>query len=191
LRRHFPDAASSYFHQRAIPEDHVTRARSLQEVLADSPAAALVRRVADSQRVAEALATAEISLPPNFDALQPGTCEVRESTLVLSVDSSALAAKMRQSLPQLLAWLIRHGFDLTEIKVRLQPERMTYRLLPSEETMKSVVAGNHLQPVRSARDVSEALGLAEKLALTFPGTGVGRAAQLLASRLRRRVAQTG
>jgi len=169
----------------------VTSARSLQEVLADSPAAALLRRVADSQRVADALATAEISLPPNFDAQQPGTCEVRESTLVLYVGSSALAAKMRQSLPQLLAWLNRHGFELTEIKLRLQPEQMSYRLLPAQETSKPIVSGNDLQPVGSAPDAGEALGLAEKLALTFPGTGVGRAAQLLAARLRRRVAQTG
>jgi len=175
----------------AAPEDWVTSARSLQEALADSPAAALVRRVADSQRIAQALAEAEIPLPPNFSALHPGTCEVRESTLVLFVGSSALAAKLRQSLPQLLAWLNRQGFDLTEIKVRLQPEQMSYRPSPGTDTNNPegvADPGIAREPIPS---VAEALGLAEKLALTFPGTGVGRAAQRLATRLRRRVAQTG
>ena len=48
-----------------------------------------------------------------------------------------------------------------------------------------------LQRVRNLPNAAGALGLAEKLALTFPDTGVGRAAHQLASRLRRRVAQTG
>jgi len=169
----------------------VTSARSLQEALADSPAAALVRRVADSQRIAQTLAEAEIPLPPNFNALHPGTCEVRESTLVLSVGSSALAAKMRQSFPQLLALLNRHGFDLTEIKVRLQPEQMSYRLSRSADPNHpdgSTLAGVAPEPMPNA---DQALALAEKLALTFPGTRVGQAAQQLAARLRQRVAQTG
>jgi hypothetical protein len=169
----------------------MTSARSLEEALAHSPAAALVRRVADSQRVAAALAAAELSLPPSFDALQPGACEVRESTLVLLVGSSALAAKMRQSLPQLLAWLNRQGFQLTEIKLRLQPERMSYRLLPGEAAAVSSGMGNHKSVVREVPNASEALGLAEKLALTFPDTRVGQAAQRLASRLRRLLTRTG
>jgi hypothetical protein len=169
----------------------VASARSLEEALADSPAAALLRRVADSQRVAAALAAADISLPPNFDALQPGTCELRESTLVLFVGSSALASKMRQSLPQLLALLNRQRFDLTEIRVRLQPDRMAYRPSPGEETREPGVSGFFLSADEAASHLSGALGLAEKLALTFPDTGVGQAAQRLASRLRRRVAKTG
>jgi hypothetical protein len=169
----------------------VTGARSLEELLADSPAAALVRRVADSQRVAAALAEAGIALPPHFDALQPGDCELRETTLVLFVASPALAAKMRQSLPQLLAWLNRHGFDLTEIKVRLQPDQTSYRLSSSEEAMKPGVSENDRHAVGLAPNARAALELAEKLALTFPGTGVGQAADRLAARLRRRVAQTG
>jgi hypothetical protein len=169
----------------------VTGTRTLEQALAESPAAALVRRVADSQRVATALVGAAISLPPNFDAQQPGTCEVRDRTLVLFVGSTALAAKMRQSLPLLLAWLNRHGFDLTEIKVRLQPERMSYRLSPGEETMNLVASENGLHAVGTSPNATGALGLAEKLALTFPDTSLGRAANELAARLRRRVAQTG
>lgn len=169
----------------------MTVTRSLAAALADSAAAALVRRVADSQRVAEALARAGLSLPPNFDPLAPGACDVRESTLVLFVGSPASAAKMRQSLPQLLGWLNRQGFELTEIKVRLQPERMSYRLFPGETQDGGSAAEAAPAPAGPQPDINGALALAEKLALTFPGTSVGEAARRLAERLRLRVAQTG
>lgn len=169
----------------------MTGSRTLEQALADSPAAALVRRVADSQRVAAALAAADIVLPPTFNALQPGTCELRESTLVLFVGSPALAAKIRQSLPQLLAWLNRQGFELTEIKVRLQPERMSYRLSPGVESADWTGADSAPAPAQTPSEITGALALAEKLALTFPATTVGQAARRLAAKLRRRVAQTG
>lgn len=167
------------------------RTHSLAAALADSAAAALVRRVADSQRVAEALAAAGVSLPAGFNPLDPGACDLRERTLVLFVGSSASAAKVRQSLPQLLGWLNRQGFELTEIKVRLQPERMSYRASPAEaqggvDDAGTVQAQSHLVP-----SVTGALDLAEKLALTFPGTSIGEAARRLAEKLRRRLAQTG
>jgi hypothetical protein len=169
----------------------VSSARSLQQALADSPAAALVRRVTDSQRVAAALTRTGVSLPPSFDALQPGACEVREATLVLFVGSPALAAKMRQSLPQLLASLNRQGFDLTEIKVRLQPERMSYREVPGADAMSPQGPGAPAALAEAPLHIAGALALAEKLALTLPGTAVGQAAQRLATRLRHRLAQTG
>ena len=169
----------------------MTGARSLAEALADSTAAALVRRVADSQRAAQALAGADVLLPPNFDALEPGACELRESTLVLFAGSSASAAKMRQSLPQLLGWLNRQGFELTEIKVRLQPERMSYRLSPGETTLGAATPEACSANAEGRLDIKGALGLAEKLALTFPGTDLGEAAARLAARLQARVAQTG
>jgi hypothetical protein len=166
-------------------------AHSLAKALADSAAASLVRRVADSQRVAEALAGADLSLLPAFDPLAPGTCDLREKTLVLFVGSTASAAKMRQSLPQLLGWLNRQGFELTEIKLRLQPERMSYRLSPddaegAENIPTTPGASGQYQP-----NATGALALAEKLALTFPDTSVGNAASRLAARLRTLLAQTG
>ncbi len=167
------------------------RTHSLADALADSAAAALVRRVADSQRVAEALARGGVTLPPSFDPLEPGACDVREQTLVLFVGSPASAAKVRQSLPQLLGWLNRQGFELTEIKVRLQPERMSYRLLPGETQDDGGSADRAAAPRPSSPSVKGALELAEKLALTFPTTSVGEAARRLAEKLRKRVAQTG
>jgi hypothetical protein len=169
----------------------LTGTHSLAAALADSAAGALVRRVADSQRVAEALKGADVALPPSFDPMEPGTCDVRESTLVLHVGSPASAAKMRQSLPQLLGWLNRQGFELTEIKLRLQPERMSYRLSLGEAQGAGAQAGRAAHPPGHEPSIKGALELAEKLALTFPGTSVGEAASRLAARLRARVAQTG
>ncbi len=166
-------------------------ARSIATALADSAAADLVRRAADSQRVAEALAKAGLALPPNFDPRATGACFLRDTTLVLFVGSSATAAKLRQSLPQLLGWLNRQGFDLTEIKVRLQPERMSYRLLPGESEAGTGGPGAHPAAAEPSLSVEGALALAEKLALTFPDSPVGAAARRLAERLKARVAQTG
>jgi hypothetical protein len=171
--------------------DRVTGTRSLEQALADSPAATLVRRVAESQKVAAALASGGISLPPNFDALQPGTCEVRDATLVLFVGSPALAAKLRQSLPQLLALLNRQGFDLTEIKVRLQPERLSYRTPLDEGSIRRDGVRDFADSTWTGPNVSGALGLAEKLVLTLADSRVRRAAQSLAARLRDRLAQKG
>ena len=169
----------------------MTGTHSLAAALADSAAAALVRRVADAQRIAEALVGAELSLPPNFDPLQSGTCDVRDKTLVLYVGSPASAAKLRQSLPQLLGWLNRQGFDLTEIKVRLQPERMSYRNSPWE-TQDDGVAATAVQAAAGPHPGAEgALALAEKLALTFPDSSVGAAATRLAASLRMRLAKRG
>lgn len=169
----------------------MTGTRSLAAALADSAAAALVRRVADAQRVAEALSGADLPLPPNFDPREGGTCDVRDQTLVLYVGSPASAAKLRQSLPQLLGWLNRQGFELTEIKVRLQPERMSYRPAPWDAQSPEATA-NASPPVSQSRANAEgALALAEKLALTFPNTSVGAAASRLASTLRSRLAKTG
>jgi hypothetical protein len=161
-------------------------ARSVAQALADSPAAALVRRAADSQRIAQALAAAGASLP--FDPLAPGACELRERTLWLTAITPAAAAKLRQCLPQLLASLVGQGFDLTEIRVRLQPVRRSYRMREDSESADNDLARSRDAPPGAKLSVTGALGLAEKLALTFPNSPVGEAARRLASRLRKRLA---
>jgi hypothetical protein len=163
-------------------------ARSIAQALAASPAAALIRRAADSQRVAHALAAADASVP--FDPLAPGVCELRERTLWLTAASPALAAKLRQCLPQLLASLHRQGFELTEIRVRLQPARKSYRMHGSSERVDDDLTHSRQAPGGPQPSLQAALGLAEKLALTLPHSPVGQAARRLADRLRKRLAQT-
>ncbi|HXF45385.1 MAG TPA: hypothetical protein VNK91_04625 [Burkholderiaceae bacterium] len=161
-------------------------ARSVAQALAASPAAALIRRAADSQRIARALAAAGASLP--FDPLAPGACELRERTLWLTAKSPALAAKLRQCLPQLLASLDRQGFELTEIRVRLQPTQKSYRMHGSREFADDDLTRSREPPTGPEPNAKAALGLAEKLALTFPHSPVGEAARRLAGRLRKRLA---
>ncbi|MCS6944289.1 MAG: hypothetical protein RMK97_02535 [Sutterellaceae bacterium] len=162
--------------------------RLVAEALADSPAAALVRRALDSQRIAKAINRSGTPLPPAFDPLAPGACELRGDTLWLVAPSPAAAAKMRQSLPQLLQALSRQGFDLTEIKVRLQPRRMSY---PREDDPRSAIPCLCDHKREDLQQLLGALSLAEKLALTFPNSLLGLAASQLAARLRNKLAQTG
>jgi hypothetical protein len=164
-------------------------ARSVAQALAESPAAALVRRAADSQRVARALAAGDAPLP--FDPLAPGACELRDRSLVLTASSAAAAAKLRQCLPQLTVSLRRQGFELTEIKVRLQPARTAYRMRASSPESDARLTHSRDAPPGPPLNPQAALALAEKLALTFPDSPVGEAASRLAERLRGRLAQTG
>jgi hypothetical protein len=137
------------------------------------------------------VAASNVTLPPNFDALTPGVCELRESVLVLTAGSPAQAAKLRQSLPQLLLVLVRQGFELTEIRVRLQPAQMSYRVESAGNPARSGVSSREYGADQPSSNAQKALSLAEELALTLPDTGVGGAARRLAARLRRRIAQTG
>lgn len=163
--------------------------RSVAQALAESPAAALVRRAADSQRLARALAAADTSLP--FDPLTPGACELRGSTVLMTVASPAVAAKLRQRLPQLTALLHRQGFELTEIKVRLQPARTSYRTGGSGQSECNGITHSRDGLNERRSNLTAALDLAEKLALTLPSSPVGQAAHRLAESLRNRLARTG
>ncbi|MCX8004623.1 MAG: flagellar hook-length control protein FliK [Burkholderiaceae bacterium] len=161
-------------------------ARSVTEALAASPAAALLTRVLDAQRVAKAVASSHAPLPPAFDPLAPGACELRGQILWLVVASPAVAAKLRQCLPQLRDALNRQGFDLTEIKVRLQPARKSY---PADAPPVTHIADLRESEAGEVRRLTAALSLAEKLALTYPGAALGEAASRLAARLRDRLAR--
>ena len=157
-------------------------ARTLADALTDAPAtAALLARVAASERVARLLATM-----PHFDGFglsTTGRCELRDKSLVLRVTSPALAAKLRQSLPSLLGGLQRQGVEVIEIKVQVQPERSGYLTgsAPAErDDGRRERADSAAQPARS---LSPAREFARKLALTLQDSPVRAAARTLASRL--------
>lgn len=61
------------------------------------------------------------ALPPMF-----GNCDVlsfEEARLVLAVPSSAMAAKLKQQLPKLQAALHKRGWQVEEIKLKVQVTR--------------------------------------------------------------------
>ncbi|HEU0201184.1 MAG TPA: hypothetical protein VFR86_12205 [Burkholderiaceae bacterium] len=157
-------------------------AKSLAAALASSPAAGLLQRVALSAQVAGVLRTAP-ALPPGFDPCSPGICELRDSVLWLAARSPAEAAKLRQALPGLQKLLLRNGFEVNEIKVRLQPDLTAY------QTRGSSAATDAHGPSTSASTAAP-LAFAEKLAAMLPPSGLRDAANALATRLRRNRGRT-
>jgi hypothetical protein len=91
------------------------------------------------------------ALPPMF-----GNCDVlsfEERRLVLATPSSAVAAKLKQQLPKLLAALHKRGWQVDEIKLKVQVTRAippvvhTRQLvLPATATSAFAELGDSLAP---------------------------------------------
>lgn len=158
--------------------------RSLFDALADAPAtASLLARVSASERAARAIASAPSI--PGFDPLQPGRCELRDRILLLRTSSSAIAAKLRQSLPSLLGVLQRQGVEVNEIRVRVQPERPGYHEEGSSDPRSGSGLTSADDPRNNSMNISCAQAFAEKLALTLTDSPLRTAAEKLSRRLRR------
>jgi hypothetical protein len=157
-------------------------AKSLADALASSPAGNLLHRVAQSAELAKVIKGAR-GLPPDFDPNAPGICELRDSVLWLSAHSPAQAAKLRQSLPGLQQLLLRHGFEVIEIRVRIQPGLTAYQGSVSGPQPAHVDAE---AAARAGLDQQAPLEFAEKLALTLRDSPLRAAARSLADRLRQR-----
>jgi hypothetical protein len=100
--------------------------RSLADALAESAAGPLLARVALAQQVSRTLADIVSTLAPDFDVNDASACNLRESVLLLNARSPAQAAKLRQGIPGMLRRLHQTGAQVTEIRVRVQPARMSY-----------------------------------------------------------------
>ncbi|MCU0950897.1 MAG: hypothetical protein MUC68_07475 [Burkholderiaceae bacterium] len=162
--------------------------RSLADALADSPAGPLLAKLAQLQRISQTLAPVVARLAPDFDANDPWACELKEGVLLLGARSAAQAAKLRQGVPGLLRLLHQTGAQVTEIRVRVQPARMSY---PVQATDEAQVGTNDAtrpvdRPMRSAPAVAGARALATQLAEGLPESPLQRAAMKLQASLRRR-----
>ena len=154
-------------------------AQPLAEVLRNAPEAArLLARWEATQRAARSIAPVCRSLASGFDPLEPGRCELRDSVLLLTASSSALSAKLRQSIPRLLTTLGGEGIQVYEIRVRVEPGITGYREQGS--TPPSSLDAGWLTPGSSA---GEAMG---KLALTVQDSPLKEAIERLAATLRQR-----
>jgi hypothetical protein len=100
--------------------------RSLADALAESPAGPLLARIALAQQVSRTLADIVTTLAPDFDVNDASACNLREGVLLLNARSPAQAAKLRQGIPGMLRRLHQTGAQVTEIRVRVQPARMSY-----------------------------------------------------------------
>ncbi len=52
--------------------------------------------------------------------LAAARCDLRDGTLWITVDTGAESAKLRQAAPRLLAALTAHGYQVYELKTRIQ-----------------------------------------------------------------------
>jgi hypothetical protein len=166
------------------------RARRIDQILGDSPvAAALFGRIAAGREAARAIAPICAEIAPDFDPLQPGTCDLRGRELRLWLHSGAQSTKLRQATPRLLATLQRQGFEVNEIKVRVQPRKLRESTradapISAGMTPKTVLVRAKQQPA-----YGNPLAFARKLALTLPDGSLRRAAQALGRAMDARLAR--
>ncbi len=168
----------------------MSETRSLAEALAASPAAALLRRIESSRKLAAAMAAAPVALPPAFDPMRPGCCELRDGVLILTAASSAESSKLRQVLPGLQRTLQQQGHQVNEITVRVQPARTSYTNDGKHFDIAARGAASQDAPQEDGHLADTALpvlSFAQKLALTLPDSSLGRAATALAIALKRRI----
>jgi hypothetical protein len=165
-------------------------ARSLGQALADAPAAAaLMARVAASQRAAGIVAPVCAELTPEYDPNRPGACELREGVLRLYVRSNAQSAKLRQATPRLLQSLHRQGLEVSEIRFAIQPPGASEAsaAAPGTDPREALPRGELER--EAARSLQAPLAFARKLALTLPTGALREAAGRLDASLRRRLAR--
>ncbi len=131
--------------------------KSLFDALGETSAtSSLLARVQASERVAQTLSRTSVRVP-GFDPQTPGSCELRDRTLHLRAASSAVAAKLRQSLPSLLAALQRNGMDLIEIKVRVQPGSLAYPNAVTQDAHAAEVQALRKNTLTHARHFAQTL----------------------------------
>lgn len=152
--------------------------KTLVEALAETPAAALIARCERADLAARLIlaalgeSTTRPGQPPNL------RCQIREHALLVFAPSAAQAAKLRQAIPRLLTVLRERGLNVSEIRIRIQPNLSAE---PTEGTPDALsAAANSSQPRPSA---AAALQLAERLAATLRPSPLRDAAERLARRL--------
>jgi hypothetical protein len=168
--------------------------RSLAAALADSPAASLLARLDQIQRIGRTLAGAAARVAPDFDACDPRAVALKGDVLLLNAFSAPQAAKLRQAIPSLLLHLHQNGVQVTEIRVRVQPALTSYpeqpttperpgrpSAAPSGATDSTDAKGTTRPPV-----VAGAQALADQLAATLPDSPLRRAAERLQAAFARR-----
>jgi hypothetical protein len=148
--------------------------RSIGAALSDAPeTAALLARVDAARRAADLISPLALSLACGFDPRQ-GQCELRDGVLLLTVESSAQAAKLRQAVPRFHAALSANGIQVYEIRLRVQAVGMPYpgqgRDEPSSSAMPfpPISAQTAQRLAREAAQMGGALGAAlRRLASTL------------------------
>lgn len=164
--------------------DPTRNARTLADALAESPVGPALQRLSLFQRVARTISTAVARLAPDFDSIDPSAVNLRENVLWLNARSAAQAAKLRQGVPGLLQLLHQHGFQVIEIRVKVQPASLSY----PEQTNDPVTQEPAIdadKPSRTHVDAG-ACAFADQLARNLPDSPLRAAACRLQAALQRK-----
>jgi hypothetical protein len=156
--------------------------KTLAHALAETPAAALIARCERAHQAARLIAAVLGEMQPTASASPTLDCRIREHELLVLASSVAQAAKIRQSLPRLLKALQERGLNLSEIRVRVQPDPSAEAPIPDRSAAGDRNARN---PGRLRPNQACALCFADELARELRASPLRDAAARLAGRLRR------
>lgn len=167
--------------------DPTRNARPLADALAESPVGPVLQRLSLFQRIASTIAPAVAQLAPDFDSIDPSAVNLRENVLWLNARSAAQAAKLRQGVPRLLQLLHQHGFQVIEVRVKVQAARMTY----PEQTNDRVTQEPAIDTDKTGRTHVDAgaRAFADQLARDLPDSPLRAAVRRLQTTLQRKPLQ--
>jgi hypothetical protein len=165
--------------------------RRLHQVLDGSAAASpLLRHLARLENCRQALEPLCASIVPGLDLRRPESLVLRGETLILRVGSNALAGKLRQASPRLLAGLRQRDRDLSEIRIEHQPARDTPAAAAAGPIEAQRLAAHRQGLAWGKRSLAPALGFCRKLALTLSPGALSEALLRLDQGLSQRLAHT-
>jgi hypothetical protein len=153
-------------------------ARPIAEGLRESAgSAALLARYEAAQAIARVLQPIARSSAPGID-LQVSNVDLRDGVLWVAVRSAAESAKLRQAAPRMLAALTANGWQVYEMRTRIQAGITSYpgqgTTVPSSPEMAFSEASNR------------SIATVETAARGLPDSALRRAIERLAATLRRK-----
>jgi hypothetical protein len=160
------------------------RCKSAAQALAESPLAGLVDQARLLLRITSVVADASREAAPGARALPPPRCALQGRTVIITVGTPSLAAKLRQRTAALQQALGERVPEVTGIRIRLQPGGPAD---PIPGSPAEAPARPSLGSVESPENLTAALRFAEDLSRDLHDSALRRSAQRLQASLRARL----
>jgi hypothetical protein len=160
--------------RRAAPRERAGRIGTmafgpctLSAALADSPAAPLLHRLAQSQSVLAAVRPIVENIVSSTELMDPGAAELRGGALILTASSATTAAKLRQALPTLLHALHQQGAQVNEIRLRVQPKHLICHENRQRGPIGQAAEATLASALHTPANLTAAIACTDKLALAL------------------------
>jgi hypothetical protein len=124
---------------RSFPSSYQPTARSARNSMQTTKGVADFLRVHDKMASLLPAVTRMAALQKDCAALLPtifessAVVQYESNQLVLSVANSALAAKLKQQLPKLQDGLVKRGWQVSSIRLKLQPGNIYQKVTPVKQ----------------------------------------------------------